>query len=120
MKPYDDRQTKDIELPLRETGVPALSVDYAYYAQYLRDTDLTEDQKRDFIRSFAGILMAFVDLGFGIAPDQSPLKELTKNLHETAVFPPGSPPDMVQSEPDIQDILEPQAEGDPTAEGSDS
>jgi len=47
-----------------------LEIDFDYYDRYLKNYDLDEDQKRELITSMANIMLAFIDLGFGIAPGQ--------------------------------------------------
>jgi len=68
----------------REPTYPALEVDYAYYEQYLDDSGLTDKEKRDLIAAIASIMMAFVDLGFGILPSQS-------HIDEGDILPENSP-----------------------------
>jgi len=48
----------------------ALTIDYDLYAQYLEDSDLSEDQKREFIETLWSVIVSFVDLGFGVHPLQ--------------------------------------------------
>lgn len=52
---------------------PALTIDYALYEQYLEDSDLTDEQKREFIETLWNIIVAFVDLGFNVHPLQQAL-----------------------------------------------
>lgn len=47
-----------------------LSVDWELYAHLLEDSDLTDDEKREFIGSLWYVVCAFVDLGFGIESTQ--------------------------------------------------
>ena len=47
-----------------------LEIDFDYYERYLKSYDLDEEQKRELITSIANIMLAFFDLGFGIAPGQ--------------------------------------------------
>jgi len=49
---------------------PVLTLDVALYEQYLVESDLTEDQKREFLEALWSIIVGFVDLGFGIHPVQ--------------------------------------------------
>ena len=53
-----------------EAQFTALSFDYEEYAPYLEDSDLTEEQKREFLETLWNIMVSFVDLGFGIHPIQ--------------------------------------------------
>ncbi|WP_430436061.1 hypothetical protein [Oceanibaculum nanhaiense] len=49
---------------------PVITVDYDLYAHYLEDSDLSEDQKREFLQALWNIIVAFVSLGFGVHPAQ--------------------------------------------------
>ena len=49
---------------------PSVYLDYALYEHYLAECDLTEDQKREFLDTLWSIIVAFVDLGFGVHPVQ--------------------------------------------------
>lgn len=48
----------------------AVTVDYDFYARFLEDADLTEDQKREFLQSLWNVIVEFVSLGFGVHPAQ--------------------------------------------------
>lgn len=54
---------------------PALIIDYAICDKYLKDWDATPEQKQEFIDTLWQIIVAFVDLGFGIHPAQQVLQE---------------------------------------------
>lgn len=47
-----------------------LTLDVEKYQTYLDDADLTGDQKEEFLKALWSIIVAFVDLGFGISPLQ--------------------------------------------------
>lgn len=49
---------------------PSLTIDWEFYAAYLDDSDLPDDQKRDLIDTLWNIVVSCVDLGFGIHPVQ--------------------------------------------------
>jgi hypothetical protein len=49
---------------------PTLTIDWGLYASYLEESDLDDDQKREFIETLWSIVVSFVDLGFGIDPTQ--------------------------------------------------
>lgn len=51
-------------------GNPSLGVDWAFYAHYLEDSDLSDEEKREFIETLWSIVTSFVDLGFGLHPAQ--------------------------------------------------
>ena len=46
----------------------ALSIDWELYADYLEESDLSEEQKREFLETLWSIIVSFVDLGFGLHP----------------------------------------------------
>ena len=54
-------------------GGSAVFVDYELYARYLEDTDLTEEQKREFLQLLWNIICEFVSLGWGVHPLQQAL-----------------------------------------------
>lgn len=49
---------------------PSLTIDWELYGEYLEDSDLSDEQKREFIESLWSIVVAIVDLGFGVHPVQ--------------------------------------------------
>ena len=49
---------------------PVVTVDYDLYASYLADTNLTEDQKREYIQTLWSIVCEFVAMGFNVHPVQ--------------------------------------------------
>ncbi|QFT28864.1 hypothetical protein FIV00_00045 [Labrenzia sp. THAF82] len=51
-----------------QTQWKALTLDVDYYQAFMDDTAIPEDQKREMIETLWSIIVAFVDLGFGIHP----------------------------------------------------
>ena len=49
---------------------PAVTIDWKLYAEHLEDSDLTDDQKCEFIETLWSIILGFIDLGFNIHPLQ--------------------------------------------------
>lgn len=49
---------------------PSLTIDWDLYLSHLEDSDMSDDQKRDFIQTLWNIVVSFVDLGFDIHPLQ--------------------------------------------------
>lgn len=49
---------------------PAVTIDWRLYAEHLDDSDLTDDQKREFIETLWSIVLGFIDLGYNIHPLQ--------------------------------------------------
>jgi hypothetical protein len=70
-KPEDDNADNG-------TPPPSLTIDWELYAEHLEDSDLTDDQKREFIETLWNIVVAFVDLGFGIHPVQQACEQNDK------------------------------------------
>ncbi len=85
----------DILNPRR--AAPSISVDYDLYAHYLEDTDLTENQKREFLAALWSIICEFVALGFEVHPVQQAQNACGK-LPENRTNLPISMPDAVKSE----------------------
>ncbi|MCV6576552.1 MAG: hypothetical protein OIF58_12515 [Cohaesibacter sp.] len=57
-------------MTLAPTKPPSLSIDWDTYGELLEDSDLSDDQKREFIQVLWSITVSFVDLGFGVHPLQ--------------------------------------------------
>lgn len=71
-KAKEDKATPDEpRLPAR----PTLTLDVALYQKYLDDAELSAEQKQEFIETLWNIIVAFVDLGFGIDSVQTVLDE---------------------------------------------
>lgn len=49
---------------------PQVSVDLQRYAHFLEDADLTEKQRREFLKALWSIICSFVELGFHVHPIQ--------------------------------------------------
>lgn len=49
---------------------PIVTVDVEKYQAYLDDPKLSEEQKEEFLQAIWSIMVAFVDLGFGVHPLQ--------------------------------------------------
>jgi len=50
-------------------GMPTLSIDWELYAELLSESDLTDEEKREFIETLWSLVVSFVDLGFGISSE---------------------------------------------------
>lgn len=66
---------------------PVITVDYDLYAHFLEDSDLTEEQKRDYLQAFWNIICEFVALGIGVHPAQQAQNTCGK-LFDTPSEPP--------------------------------
>jgi hypothetical protein len=62
--------TDETQQQFTQKARPSLSIDWELYASYLEESDLPEDQKREFIETLWAIVIACVDMGFGIHPVQ--------------------------------------------------
>jgi len=62
---------------------PVITVDYDAYAHFLDDTDLTDDQKREFLQALWTIITEFVSMGFAVHPVQ----QATENCGELPAIP---------------------------------
>lgn len=49
---------------------PSITLDVALYESYLEGSDLSEDDKREFLETLWNIVISFVDLGFEVHPVQ--------------------------------------------------
>ena len=88
--------------------VPGLSIDWELYGSYLEESDLNDDQKREFIETLWSIAVSFVDLGFGIAPVQTGCEQNGNSALRL-------PDDLLSLDKDIpQTNLEPRADETPS------
>ena len=88
-----DREMKDRQD--KETGIvtsgefnvaakPRLEIDIDKYQSYLDGSDLTPAQKEDFLRALWSVVVAFVDLGFGVHPVQQACGQVENSLDPLA------------------------------------
>lgn len=82
--------SKNSDEPENLKATPTLTVDWEAYALYLEGSDLSDDEKREFIETIWTIVVGFVDLGFTVKSPEAP-------CGKDASSDPGSPVDMVQS-----------------------
>ena len=61
----------DTKPPTQAVAPPTLAIDWERYGRYLDDSDLTDDQKREFLQTLWEIVVSFVDMGFDLNPTQS-------------------------------------------------
>jgi len=52
------------------TCAPALSLDWERFGTHLDASDLTDAQKREFLKTLWSLVVSFVDLGLGLHPLQ--------------------------------------------------
>jgi len=61
--------TRSVATPLGN-----IEIDYDLLGKELEGSDLSEDEKKEFIDCICWIMLSFVDLGFGIDPTQQALQ----------------------------------------------
>lgn len=74
----------DPKPPTHERGPPNLAIqfDAQEFAHFLDESDLTHEQKLEYIRTVWSIVLQFIDLGFGIHP----LQQACGSFDEAAVL----------------------------------
>lgn len=70
---------------LKSNSYPALRFDIEEYRKYLQDNELTEAQQDELLLSMWQIMVAFVDLGFGIHPVQQAMDKGAKPIRPDPV-----------------------------------
>ena len=73
---------------------PVITVDYEKYAHFLEDSDLTEEQKQEFLQTLWNIIVEFVSMGVGVHPVQQ-AQNSCGQLAENGLKPPLAGPDGV-------------------------
>lgn len=66
----DDEATSSLNIAVGDKGQPSVEIDMAKYQAHLDDPSLSDEQKEEIIKALWSIMMAFVDLGFGVHPAQ--------------------------------------------------
>lgn len=61
-----------------QLGRKRLEIDLERYQIYIDDIDLSDEQKADFMNALWTVIVAFVDLGYGVHPVQSGSAELIR------------------------------------------
>tara|TARA_R110000850_G_scaffold79358_8_gene171153 strand:- start:99 stop:407 length:309 start_codon:yes stop_codon:yes gene_type:complete len=71
MKHYNDADsTSKLLEAFSGSARPTLTVDVAKYQEYLDGSDLTPEQKEEFLNAVWSIVVTFVELGYGVHPLQ--------------------------------------------------
>jgi len=68
-----------------ETSLGNIEINYDLLGKELEGSDLSEDEKKEFIDCICWIMLSFVDLGFGIDPTQQALQAGNYNRSSTAL-----------------------------------
>lgn len=72
-----------------------LDVDLMAFAHHLDGCDLSDEEKQDYLGIFWNLVMAFVDLGYGLSATQMACGHLSKSFEKEGVLPS----DSLHSEP---------------------
>lgn len=64
---------------------PALTMDWDIFGDFLDNSNLSDDEKREFAETIWYIVVTFVDLGFGIEPVQQALQAGQKDKPKAAL-----------------------------------
>ena len=84
---HDDKIADELQLFLRDPDEPlAVQVDLMKYAHLLEDADMSDEQKLEALRALWNVIVAFVDLGFGVHPVQ----EICGQIEQTETDAPNS------------------------------
>lgn len=74
MKDHDFKNAPDLGKAVAEafenTPIKSLTIDAELYQHMLDDSDMTEAEKAEFLEALWSIVVAFVELGYGIHPAQ--------------------------------------------------
>ncbi|WP_375552561.1 hypothetical protein [Rhodophyticola porphyridii] len=71
MKHYNGADnTSNILEAFSASARPTLTVDVAKYQEHLDGSDLTPEQKEEFLKAVWSIVVTFVELGYGVHPLQ--------------------------------------------------
>lgn len=65
-----DETAGSLTIAVGDKGQPSVEIDMAKYQAHLDDPSLSDEQKEEIIKALWSIMMAFVDLGFGVHPAQ--------------------------------------------------
>jgi hypothetical protein len=63
-------EIRDLSDKFRASARPTLTVDVEKYQAWLDETDLSQEQKEEFLQALWSIVVSFVEMGFGVHPLQ--------------------------------------------------
>ncbi len=72
----------ETDVEREDEGYPSLTLNVDKYLPELEDTDLSDAEKQEFLAALWSILVAFVELGFGIDPVQNACGQVAKEYFE--------------------------------------
>ena len=74
------------EVTKSKAGSPTLSIDWELYGKYLEESDLSDAEKREFLKTIWAIVVSAVDLGFGMHPVQQAAGNICEQQEEIGKF----------------------------------
>lgn len=101
-RPKQDQSKQSTILPenAASTPMPSISIDWDFYAEFLKDVNMSDDERLEFLQALVSIVIGFVDLGFNVHPaqlatkDAIEKKQTCESIVDTA---PSSAPDVLNS-----------------------
>lgn len=87
-------EIRDLSDKFRASARPTLTVDVEKYQAWLDGSDLSLEQKEEFLQALWSIVVSFVELGFGVHP----LQEICGQDAPDDALSPKMARDQVQSE----------------------
>lgn len=84
----------DLSDQFRASARPILTVDVEKYQSWLDGSDLSQEQKEEFLQALWSIVVSFVELGFGVHP----LQEICGQDDLDSLEAPTAVRDQVESE----------------------
>ncbi|HFE37485.1 MAG TPA: hypothetical protein ENK06_03565 [Gammaproteobacteria bacterium] len=75
----NNSKTRKQDAPDSISQRPGLTIDYDLYWHHLENSDLSDQQKRDFLDELWSIIVFFVELGFNV----NPLQQAVDQSHKT-------------------------------------
>lgn len=73
------KMDETLQFSLRNEPSKSVEIDVEKYQAYLDDPDLSDEERKQLVHLIWQIMMAFVDLGFGVHPVQQACGKTTEN-----------------------------------------
>ncbi len=74
------------EAGMAKNTPPTLSINWELYGKYLEESDLSDAEKREFLKTIWAIVVSAVDLGFGVHPVQQAAGNICEQQAEIGKF----------------------------------
>lgn len=79
--------TTDKRTPISETPPPLVEIDLQEFAAHLDGFDLSPSEQLAVLQAYWPIILAFVDLGFGLSPTQQSCGQRAQSADHRAAAP---------------------------------